>query len=108
MTKQLKNIDGELLRSSIAKSDFKTAKKLIDKFLDQEPTKADKGEVYVETIALYMDLVNSMNDSYIKQLKSMTETLKTIDAGESEVNKEIQIIRTKKKLRSIVQEDDLD
>ncbi len=108
MPKHLKKINSVALKESVAKGDFKSAKKLIDAFLDQEPTKEDKGKVFTETVHLYVDMVNSLNSSYLIQLNKTAEALKAIDAGEKEVDDAMQIIKTRKKLRSVVQEDDLD
>lgn len=108
MPKHIKKIDGEALNKSIKEKNFKAAKKLIDGFLEQEPSREDKGQIYTETVSIYIDMINSMNESYLNQIKRTTEALKTIDLAEAEVNDSLKVIQVRKKLKSIIEEDDLE
>lgn len=105
MTKGLKPIDEKKLEEAIEKHDFATAKKLISSFLDQEPSKEDKGKVYVDTVSIYIQMINHMNDSYLEQLKRTTEALEQIDAGETEIDDALKLISVKKKLVEVAEDD---
>jgi hypothetical protein len=101
-------IDENELREAIASRDEKKLKSLIDAFTKQKTERKDKGEMLTDDMMTYMQLTNETNNEYLEQLKSTLDALKTIDAGEKEVDNELKITAVRKKLISKIQEDDLD
>jgi hypothetical protein len=101
-------IDENELKEAIASRDEKKLKAFIDIFTKQKTEKKDAGEMLTDDMMTYMQLINETNNEYLGQLKSTLDALKTIDAGEKEVDNELKITAVRKKLISKIEEDDLD
>lgn len=106
MAKTRKQIDSEKLERYLEKGDFASAKKIISNFIDQDLDPAEKGRIYTETLAAYLELTNKVNQEYLNQIKETTAALKDIREHEKQDGDTIRKMEIEESLKHPDHDDD--
>ncbi len=62
------------------------AKKLLEDYLKQEPTAAEKGTVYTALASAYVKAKNQINQQYLAELESILQLLKSAGKVEKKID----------------------
>jgi hypothetical protein len=96
------------LHKAVESGDKSKIKKILDTFFKKKPSDIDRGRSLVETLHDHIGVSNKINKKYLDHLKEVSKIIKTINTTERDNEKDIKIIQTKKRIVSIIEEDDLD
>jgi methanogenic corrinoid protein MtbC1 len=81
----------ETLTTLFKEGKLDEAKTLINSLVQRELTSREKGELYVNFLSMYMDVVNSLNQEYKLFLQQTLASLKDIKKAEKKVEEDIKI-----------------
>ncbi|MDD2646769.1 MAG: hypothetical protein PHV78_03035 [Patescibacteria group bacterium] len=84
----MSNINVEQLEKLLAEGKQEEVKNLLQDYLSQDLSEADKGSTYLNLASIYMQVVNKFNKRYLDSLNNAIEAIK-------DINREGQVIDDK-------------
>jgi hypothetical protein len=95
----MSNIDNEKLEKLMEEQKWDEARQMLEDFFASEMTAEEKGAVYVNMAAIYMKVMNKINEQYESALDDALMVLKDINNTEREVLDAININKIRKQIQ---------
>ncbi|MCX6808113.1 MAG: hypothetical protein NTW50_00400 [Candidatus Berkelbacteria bacterium] len=94
----MKDLDKDLLKSLFEDEKYGEARQVLDQYLAQDLSDAEKGEAYVEAVMEYMTMANEINTRYLSSLQEIVASLKELEEKKEEYIKKIDVSGLKSKI----------
>jgi hypothetical protein len=95
-TKAKAKVDNvENLESLIKNNKPKEAEKMLQSFLEKDPTPEERGEMYVAYLSAYVNTTKAIQDRYEGSLKNTIKSLEEINQKEKELSQKIELQKAK-------------
>jgi hypothetical protein len=82
----MSTLNVEQLEKLLAEGKQEEVKKLLQNYLSQDLSEADKGSTYLNLASIYMQVMNKFNKRYLDALNSAIEAVKSINKEGQEIN----------------------